>query len=133
MLPNFTVKNVTTDALRNIYGTNTAQPKSIIGNARQRLQKNTELFTCDVCFKSYKQRSGLWRHKKKCFPSEGCRYAQSATISDVSKRMKNYVNIIYAEDDEWISVRIAKMKDELLDQLKQQNKIIQDMIPRSGK
>jgi hypothetical protein len=39
MLLNFTVKNVTTDALKNIYGTSTAQPKSIIGNARQRPKK----------------------------------------------------------------------------------------------
>jgi hypothetical protein len=39
MLPNFIVKNVTIDAQRNIYGTNTAQPKSIIGNAKQRLKK----------------------------------------------------------------------------------------------
>ena len=39
MLLNFTVKNVTIDAQRNICGTNTAQPKSTIGNARQRLKK----------------------------------------------------------------------------------------------
>ena len=32
--------------------------------------KTPEFFVCDVCNKSHKQRSGLWRHKKKCFPSE---------------------------------------------------------------
>ena len=33
---NFTVKNVTIVASESFYGSNTSQPKSIIGNARQR-------------------------------------------------------------------------------------------------
>lgn len=42
MRKNFTVKNVIINALQNIYGYNTVQPKSIIGNHRQRTITHTE-------------------------------------------------------------------------------------------
>ena len=32
----------------------------------QKTQKTPEVFTCDFCSKKYKQRSGLWKHNKKC-------------------------------------------------------------------
>jgi len=38
-------------------------------NTSKHPQKNIQLhhFTCDICGKEYKDRSGLWKHKKKCF------------------------------------------------------------------
>ena len=38
--------------------------KSTIVN--QNLSKTCSKFTCDNCLKKYKDKSGLWRHKKKC-------------------------------------------------------------------
>ena len=29
-------------------------------------QRSATKFVCEICGKNYKQRSGLWRHKKKC-------------------------------------------------------------------
>ena len=92
-------------------------------------QKNTELFTCDVCFKSYKQRSGLWRHKKKCFPSEGCK---SPSVNFQTFQSENNTLTSFMQNMMNDFGKDSKMKDELLDQLKQQNKIIQDMIPHLG-
>ena len=31
-----------------------------------------KIFTCENCFKEYKDNSGLWRHKKKCKIEESC-------------------------------------------------------------
>ena len=38
-------------------------------NTSKYAEKNIQLhhFTCDICGKEYKDRSGLWKHKKKCF------------------------------------------------------------------
>jgi hypothetical protein len=33
---------------------------------KQKLSKNINNFECDICKKNYKDRTGLWRHKKKC-------------------------------------------------------------------
>ena len=74
------------------------------------------------------QRSGLWRHKKNCVE----KYAD--------ENSKEIVDIKSENDDVKILMqkmlldfnKNEKMKDELFDQLQQQNKIIQDMIPRLG-
>lgn len=88
-----------------------------------------ELFICDVCNKSYKQRSGLWRHKKKCFPSEKIKTTpvNLQTFQSDNSLLTSFMQNMMNDFD-----KDTKMKDELLDQLKQQNKIIQDMIPHLG-
>lgn len=79
------------------------------------------LFICEYCSKPYKQRSGLWRHKKKCDK----KYAvdnnnENNEVANLMQKMLMDFN------------KNEKIKDELFDQLQQQNKIIQDMIPRLG-
>jgi len=32
--------------------------------------KNEKIYICECCDKKFKDRSGLWRHKKKCFPPD---------------------------------------------------------------
>ena len=89
-------------------------------------QKN---FKCDICNKIYLDRSGLWRHKKKCFLSEHLEEncilkseleKENEKLKDLMKDMVKNVN----ED--------AQMKQEMMQQLKEQSKIIHDMIPKLG-
>jgi len=39
--------------------------------------KNEIIYTCDCCNKKFKDRSGLWRHKKKCFANVDIEYKPS--------------------------------------------------------
>lgn len=65
---------------------------------------------CEICGKSYKQRSGLWRHKKTCNEIEN---------PDINKIVQNMMCD-------------AEIKNEMIGQLKEQTRIIQEMIPKLG-
>ena len=83
------------------------------------------LHTCSVCSKSYKSRSGLWRHQKKCIEKEDAKVEILENMI-VSKTES-------ASDDMKILVKemMAHMKTQAA-QLRDQTKIINDMIPRLG-
>tara|TARA_Y100000389_G_scaffold202042_1_gene246326 strand:+ start:860 stop:1717 length:858 start_codon:yes stop_codon:yes gene_type:complete len=78
------------------------------------------LYICEACGKSYKQRSGLWRHKKRCNSEVTTITKENSDLKALMLQMLTGLN-----KDEVI-------KDQMIDQLKEQNKIIQDMIPRLG-
>ncbi len=88
-------------------------------------------FICEHCGKGYKQRSGLWRHKKTCGVSEDNYKNIDNTViknlenenEDLKGLMEKMMNGIYND---------TKVKNEMMEQMKQQSKIIQDMIPRIG-
>lgn len=80
---------------------------------------------CSVCMKGYKSRSGLWRHQKKC-------------IDKKENKETNLENMIVtksdvASDDMKTLVRemMSHMETQAA-QLRDQTKIINDMIPRLG-
>ena len=79
-------------------------------------------FVCDNCDKSYKQRSGLWRHKKKCLETN------LKDIKQENKDLKNLMETLLTN----LNNNNNAVKNELLDQLKIQSNIIQDIIPRIG-
>tara|TARA_B110000483_G_C18106247_1_gene507812 strand:+ start:246 stop:1136 length:891 start_codon:yes stop_codon:yes gene_type:complete len=82
------------------------------------------LFICDYCNKPYKQRSGLWRHRKKCDK----KYAiDNNNENNENNEVENLMQKMLMDFN-----KNEKIKDELFEQLQQQNKIIQDMIPRLG-
>lgn len=70
-------------------------------------------FSCEICGNVYKQRSGLWRHRKRCQGKQ-----------DVPLDINQLMHDMLAND--------AKMREEMMLQMKQQNKIIQEMIPKMG-
>lgn len=81
--------------------------------------------TCRMCLKSYKSRSGLWRHQKKC-------------IEKADIKVDKLDNMVVtktetASDDMKTLVRemMSHMKTQSA-QLRDQTKIINDMIPRLG-
>ena len=79
-------------------------------------EESSSCLECEFCGKTYKQRSGLWRHRKRCHAKPNV----SAASVDIKEIMKDML----AND--------AKMKEEMMEQMKQQNKIIQEMIPKMG-
>jgi len=91
--------------------------------------KIPELFICEVCNKSYKQRSGLWRHKKKCFPSEN----EKKTTEELNLNDKDNTELTDMMQKMLMEFHNGvKVRDELMNQVKEQNKIINEMIPRLG-
>ena len=110
---------------------------------------------CETCGKAYKQRSGLWRHRKNCKGANDGRkneVIQSGqkeneiiqTNQIIAKNGENGENGIHEmkkENDDLKKLmqmmlsgfdKDAKMKEEMMDQMKEQSKIIQGMIPRIG-
>ena len=97
------------------------------------------LFECELCGKAYKQRSGLWRHKKKCQNIDVCEEshvvgtdnsAQNIESGEIMKENMELKHLMHAMLSGF--ERDTKMKDQMMDQMKEQSKIIQDMIPRLG-
>ena len=79
-------------------------------------------YTCSICGRTYKHRSGLWRHKKKCEVSH--------TLPKEQSTGKKYVDLCstLARTLE----RDAALREDLLSQMDQQRKIIDELIPRIG-
>ena len=79
---------------------------------------NEEKHVCVVCRREYKQRAGLWRHKKKCVPINVV--VKSPAQNETNDDMKILVKEM-----------MTHMKHQA-EQLRDQPKIINDMIPRLG-
>ena len=101
-------------------------------------------FVCDGCGKSYKGRSGLWRHRKKCVPdsvdleSGGCKVRSAyQDVEDVYRQnqelkglFKDVLSSLSKESEN--RMRDADVRNDLLSQLREQGKLIRDMVPRMG-
>lgn len=71
--------------------------------------ENTQIkgkFTCNTCNREYNQRSGLWRHKKKCV-------VEDPNMTIIVKELMSHIKT-------------------QSDQLRDQNKIINELIPKIG-
>lgn len=94
------------------------------------------LSVCDLCGKAYKQRSGLWRHKKKCqmnndsptgqLVQEG-QVVHHEEIAKENADLKHLMQTMLSGFE-----KDTQMKEQMMNQLKEQSKIIKDMIPRLG-
>ena len=76
-----------------------------------------EKHVCSLCAREYKQRSGLWRHKKKCFDNKLCNI-------DVSEENEDDMKFLVKE----MMIHMKKQSEQLRDQ----TKIINEMIPKLG-
>ncbi len=85
-----------------------------LGNAKY------ALYICEACGKEYKQRSGLWRHKKRCNSEVAIITKENSDLKALMQQMLTGLN------------NDGVIKDQMMDQIKEQNKIIQDMIPKLG-
>lgn len=88
--------------------------KATEATERQPTNMHTSLkFICDICNREYKQRSGLWRHKKKCNVKEDITDTEDTNMSVIVKELMTH------------------MKTQA-EQLRDQNKIINELIPKIG-
>jgi hypothetical protein len=112
--PNFICENCdfkcfnTTDWNRHIL-----RPKHIKStNSNEKTEKNLACkFVCENCEKEYNERTGLWRHKKKCFEK----------IEKVDTTIAQYENAITPE----LVIEIIKQNQELQ---KQNNELQKQML-----
>jgi len=84
------------------------QEKSTFFN--QKVPKSSAAFEC-ICGKIYKDKSGLWRHKKKCFQKE---------IKEI-KEIKEDIKVNEASDKELVMLLIkenAELKNMMMDVIK---------------
>lgn len=126
------------------------------------IEKTKHLYNCEHCGKTYKQRSGLWRHQKICgiqhvgrkneeyknyvgYTEKKENVILKKNVEENSnKYLENGSNIIKNLENENSELRYlmekmmngisddTKVKNEMMEQLKEQSKIIQEMIPRIG-
>ncbi len=110
-------------------------PTSSLDNEKQKYADALTIvdgnFVCE-CGRGYKQRAGLWKHKKKCkylkniseHSEELIIPSQNVKLEKENSELKDLVHKLLDNDQ--------KTKKQMKDQLEQQNKIIQDMIPKLG-
>tara|TARA_A200000113_G_C8866597_1_gene355011 strand:+ start:1295 stop:2239 length:945 start_codon:yes stop_codon:yes gene_type:complete len=83
------------------------------------------LHICSVCSKSYKSRSGLWRHQKKCIEKEDAKVEKLENmIVSKTETAPDDMKILVKEMMEHMKTQAAQLRD--------QTKIINEMIPRIG-
>lgn len=86
---------------------------------QQNNMRPAEIYICAICGREYKQRSGLWRHKKKC--CEKPSYAGNNVITNESHDEMKFL----------VKEMLLHIKNQA-DQLRDQTKIINEMIPKIG-
>jgi len=102
-------------------------------NQQEKTQKNPKAISnklkC-VCGKTYKDRSGLWRHKKQCeqvnnkiIITKDKEINNNAVILDVISQNKELMNLLLLQQKE---------TKELMDQNKIMQNTIQEMVPKIG-
>lgn len=99
------------------------QRLATLGNAKYAKpskEKIEKKYVCQDCGKSYKQRSGLWRHKKTCVQTNT---QLSNENNDLKKMMMEMVYNIQKD---------AEIKSQMMKQLQEQNAIIKNMVPMMG-
>lgn len=109
------------------------------------VKKTSVEYFCEHCGKGYKQRSGLWRHKKTCIGAEKIKNKQNVINISENVGENNEENIVIKNlESENGDLKLlmekmmtgiyndTKVKNEMMEQMKEQSKIIQEMIPRIG-
>jgi hypothetical protein len=87
---------------------------------------------CENCGKFYQDRSGLWKHKKKCLDKKNIiNNTKDNAIDNNLKEENNNLKDLIKEIMNGYSKDI-EIKKEMMGQLKEQNQIIQDLIPKLG-
>lgn len=87
-------------------------------NLEHKNPQKSQLFECDNCGKTYKAKSGMWNHKKKC---------QNNNSQIVEKNNDNQTTI---NND--IVLELIKDNREMKQIIMDQNKTIQELIPKIG-
>jgi gas vesicle protein len=83
--------------------------------------KSCTLISCTKCGKEYKTKSGFWKHDK------SCKVATPVTLQKVMESNNALTRIVVKQQEEH-----QKTQEKLMDHIKEQQKQIQELIPRIG-
>lgn len=76
---------------------------------------------CTICGKEYKTQSGMWKHEK------ACKIENPVTIHKAIKVTAELAHVIVKQQEEH-----QKEKEKLIDQIREQQKQLNELIPRIG-
>ena len=66
--------------------------------------KSSELFQCDKCSKTYKDRTGLWKHKKKCVVSD-------ETLTEEPAEKEDIIHLLIKENTDFKNIILDLVKN----------------------
>ena len=103
--------------------------------------KIPKLYQCEICQKSYKDKTGLWRHKKKCGVQNNVVVTQSPTENPVNKmfdsngekdHLGTMINekIADSQDDKEIIRMLVKQNNELITVINKQHTQTLDIMAK---
>ena len=90
--------------------------------------KNTKIFTCDLCSKHYFSRVGLWKHEKVCIKNNNIILSDidiAANVSNIDKE----INQVITKD---MFMELINDNKEMIKIIKDQHEQIKSMIPKMG-
>lgn len=92
---------------------------------KKNLTNSSQYYMCNYCYKKYKQRSGLWKHKQKC--NKKLIIEEKHDLKKENIQLKNMMyEMIYNINKD------NEIKKEMFNQIKEQHDIIKNIIPRIG-
>ena len=94
---------------------------------KQMETQETKIYQCVKCSKKFMNRSGLWKHNKKC----NTNIVEHNIQNNDKDEMKDLVMKLINENSE-IKNSLLKENNELRKQLKEQNQQINELIPKIG-
>ena len=97
-------------------------------------------YGCEYCGKTYKQRSGIWRHKSKCEISNKNNKNNNNNNDALNGKLETSLENTNSDDDLKILMKQmigelnkdSIMKNNMMERIKEQNNIIHEMIPKIG-
>ena len=90
--------------------------------------KNTKIFTCDLCSKHYFSRVGLWKHEKVCIKNNNVILSETDIAANVSNFDKE-INQVITKD---MFMELINDNKEMIKIIKDQHEQIKSMIPKMG-
>ena len=90
--------------------------------------KNTKIFTCDLCSKHYFSRVGLWKHEKVCIKNNNIILSETDIAANVSNFDKE-INQVITKD---MFMELINDNKEMIKIIKDQHEQIKSMIPKMG-
>ena len=134
---------------RQCSATATTQPSHDIAMTDESTSAAKNVYGCNYCGKTYKQRSGIWRHKTKCeilnkkpYIELESKHVDTNKIDtnkiDTNKRESSLENTNSDDLKVLMKQMISElnkdsiMKTNMMERIKEQNNIIHEMIPKIG-
>ena len=99
--------------------------KHKINNNQQKINKKSTEYIC-ICGKQYKERSGLWRHKKKCIDIINTPSAETAETAETAGNKSDTYKIINIKDK--MKNEINDIKNDGMKDVKTMTKLVLEVI-----